>query len=204
MPEMKKHHMLIGGEWVDPQSGEWFESMNPFTAEPWALIPRGNKDGCRSSRGRCASAPSTATIGASYCHRARRASCTDLADLIAAEADKLGGDRDHRQRQTDRRNARAVELHSAVVPLFRRPRRQNRRPRDSHRQAGRFQFHARGAAGRRRRHHAVEFAAAAGHLETRAGAGGGNTVVWKPSEFSSVSALAFGEFSSAPVFRPAS
>ena len=40
---MKKHQMLIGGKWVDPASGEWFESVNPFTAKPWALVPRGSK-----------------------------------------------------------------------------------------------------------------------------------------------------------------
>ena len=41
---MKKHQMLIGGKWVDPACGEWFESVNPFTAKPWALVPRGSKD----------------------------------------------------------------------------------------------------------------------------------------------------------------
>ncbi len=30
---VKKHQMLIGGKWVDPASGEWFESVNPFTAQ---------------------------------------------------------------------------------------------------------------------------------------------------------------------------
>ncbi len=39
---MQKHQMYIGGEWVAPSSGEWFESFNPFTGEPWALIARGN------------------------------------------------------------------------------------------------------------------------------------------------------------------
>ncbi len=32
--------MLIGGEWVDARSGAIFESINPYTAEPWATIPR--------------------------------------------------------------------------------------------------------------------------------------------------------------------
>ena len=32
--------MLIGGERVDASSGEWFESFNPYTGKPWALIPR--------------------------------------------------------------------------------------------------------------------------------------------------------------------
>ena len=39
---MQKYQMYIGGEWVAPSSGEWFESFNPFTGEPWAMIARGN------------------------------------------------------------------------------------------------------------------------------------------------------------------
>ncbi|MCC7485745.1 MAG: aldehyde dehydrogenase [Burkholderiales bacterium] len=34
--------MFIGGEWVDGTSGETFPSDNPYTGKPWALIPRGN------------------------------------------------------------------------------------------------------------------------------------------------------------------
>ena len=41
MAELEKHQLYIGGEWTDPASGEWFESYNPFTGKPWALIPRG-------------------------------------------------------------------------------------------------------------------------------------------------------------------
>ena len=43
MAELKKYRMLIGGQWVEPASGAWFESMNPFTGQPWALVPRGTK-----------------------------------------------------------------------------------------------------------------------------------------------------------------
>jgi aldehyde dehydrogenase (NAD+) len=32
--------MYIGGEWVDARSGETFETIDPFTGEPWAEIPR--------------------------------------------------------------------------------------------------------------------------------------------------------------------
>jgi acyl-CoA reductase-like NAD-dependent aldehyde dehydrogenase len=39
---MQKYQMYIGGEWVAPSSGQWFESYNPFTGEPWAMIARGN------------------------------------------------------------------------------------------------------------------------------------------------------------------
>jgi len=40
---MKKHLMLADGAWVEAAAGEWLESINPFTAKPWALIPRGQK-----------------------------------------------------------------------------------------------------------------------------------------------------------------
>lgn len=36
--------MYIGGEWVEPASGEYIETVDPFTARPWALIPRGNAE----------------------------------------------------------------------------------------------------------------------------------------------------------------
>ena len=44
MADLKKYQQYIGGEWVDPASGEWFESHNPYTGKPWALFPRGNAE----------------------------------------------------------------------------------------------------------------------------------------------------------------
>jgi len=41
---LEKFQMYIAGESVDPASGEWFESYNPYTGVPWALFPRGNAD----------------------------------------------------------------------------------------------------------------------------------------------------------------
>ncbi len=38
---MDKLQMYIGGEWVNPASNEWFETFNPFTGKPWALVARG-------------------------------------------------------------------------------------------------------------------------------------------------------------------
>ena len=43
MSDLKKYKMVIDGNWVDSDSGESFESLNPFTAKPWALIPKGNQ-----------------------------------------------------------------------------------------------------------------------------------------------------------------
>lgn len=37
---MKRYLTYIDGEQVNPSSMEWFETVNPFTQRPWALIPR--------------------------------------------------------------------------------------------------------------------------------------------------------------------
>ena len=37
---MRSGQMLIGGEWVDSRSGRTFESFDPYTGKPWALVPR--------------------------------------------------------------------------------------------------------------------------------------------------------------------
>ena len=39
MANLKKYKMFIGGEWVDAENGDSFESINPATGEAWASIP---------------------------------------------------------------------------------------------------------------------------------------------------------------------
>ena len=39
---MQQYKLFIGNEWKDPASGEWFDSLDPFSGEPWARLPRGN------------------------------------------------------------------------------------------------------------------------------------------------------------------
>ena len=41
LPKLK---MYVGGEWVEPASGQYLETVNPFTGEAWALVPRGNAE----------------------------------------------------------------------------------------------------------------------------------------------------------------
>ncbi|MEJ2456741.1 MAG: aldehyde dehydrogenase [Novosphingobium sp.] len=41
---MKTYNHYIGGEWVEPSSGEYFDTDNPYTGEIWARIARGNAD----------------------------------------------------------------------------------------------------------------------------------------------------------------
>jgi acyl-CoA reductase-like NAD-dependent aldehyde dehydrogenase len=36
--EVRRYRILIGGEWVDAQSGRTFESINPYTGKTWAVV----------------------------------------------------------------------------------------------------------------------------------------------------------------------
>jgi aldehyde dehydrogenase (NAD+) len=37
---LTRYQTVIGGGWTDAASGEFFETDNPYTGKPWALIPR--------------------------------------------------------------------------------------------------------------------------------------------------------------------
>ena len=39
---MKRYQLFIHNEWVDPAHGAWFESSEPFSGVAWAEIPRGD------------------------------------------------------------------------------------------------------------------------------------------------------------------
>ncbi|TSA13833.1 MAG: aldehyde dehydrogenase [Betaproteobacteria bacterium] len=41
---MQKYEMYIDGKFVAPASGRWFDSFNPYTGDPWAQIAQGNAD----------------------------------------------------------------------------------------------------------------------------------------------------------------
>jgi aldehyde dehydrogenase (NAD+) len=41
---LETYKMYIDGKWVDSASGNHFESDNPYTGRPWALIPKGNAE----------------------------------------------------------------------------------------------------------------------------------------------------------------
>ena len=86
---MQKHKMYIGGEWVEAAGGEWFESLNPYTGKPWALVPRGGAE--------------DVDLAVEVAHRAftggdwpaltatqRGALLRKLGDLLAENAEHLG------------------------------------------------------------------------------------------------------------------
>jgi acyl-CoA reductase-like NAD-dependent aldehyde dehydrogenase len=84
---MTKHQMLINGARVDAASGEFFESLNPFTAKPWALVPKGGAEDIN----RAVAAASAAFQGPwrKMTATARGAILRKLGDLIAADANRL-------------------------------------------------------------------------------------------------------------------
>ena len=41
---MKSYNHYINGKWVEPASGEYFDTENPYTGEVWAKVARGNAD----------------------------------------------------------------------------------------------------------------------------------------------------------------
>ena len=89
MTELTRYQMLIDGAWVDAEDGGTFESANPATGEPWAVIPeatagdvdRAVKAAHRAfSQGPCARATPTE----------RGRTLRRLADLLADASELLG------------------------------------------------------------------------------------------------------------------
>jgi len=187
---MNKYQMLIGGAAADPVSGEWFESVNPYTAAPWALVPRGTKADID-----CAVAAAKAAFYGDWrkiTATARGALLRRLGDLIAFEAPRLAEieTRDNGKLLAEMRTqlnyipqwfhyfgGLADKIEGRTIPIDK---------------PGVFNFTREEPLG-------VVAAItpwnsplllAAWKLAPALAAG--NTVVWKPSEFSSVSALEFG------------
>lgn len=39
---MQRYQLFVAGQWLDSDSGKWFDTYNPYTGEPWAQIAQGN------------------------------------------------------------------------------------------------------------------------------------------------------------------
>ena len=85
---LPRQQMLIDGEWTESASGEYFESFDPFTAKAWTLIPRGNADDVD----RAVQAAHRAFTSGEWpkMHASQRGLLLrKLGDLIARDAEKL-------------------------------------------------------------------------------------------------------------------
>jgi len=198
---MKRYQMLIGGEWVDAEGGETFESENPFLGAAWALVPKAtpaNVDRAVEAAAGAFRAQGWRRMSAS----ARGALLHRLGDIVAREADRLAEieTRDNGKLITEMRaqlrylpqwftyfGGLADKLEGRVIPIDK---------------PGVFNFTREEPLG-------VVAAItpwnsplllAAWKLAPALAAG--NTVVWKPSEFSSVSALEFGHLFAEAGFPP--
>ena len=85
----KRYQCFIGGRWCEPASGEYFESTDPFTGKPWAMIPR-----CGSQDVDAAVSAARAALekGAwANMHPSQRGMLLKrFGELIARDADRLG------------------------------------------------------------------------------------------------------------------
>ena len=89
MTDLVRYQMLIDGAWVDAEDGGTFESANPATGEPWAVIPEataGDVDRAVESAHRAFSEGPWAR--ATPTERGR--SLRRLADLLADKSEQLG------------------------------------------------------------------------------------------------------------------
>jgi acyl-CoA reductase-like NAD-dependent aldehyde dehydrogenase len=80
--------MLIGGEWVGARSGATLETVNPFTGQAWAEIPRAGPEdvdaAVRAARAAFDDGPWRGLTGTDRARLMRR-----LADLIAEHAERI-------------------------------------------------------------------------------------------------------------------
>ena len=182
--------MLIAGDWVEPQSGVWFESVNPYTATPWALIPRANAADVERA---------VASARAAFCGDWRKMNATargailrKLGDLIAAESDRLAEieSTDNGKLIAEMRGqlkyipqwfyyfgGMADKLEGRVIPIDK---------------PGVFNFTREEPLGVIAAITPWNSPLMLATWKLAPALAAGNTVVWKPSEYSSVSALEFG------------
>jgi aldehyde dehydrogenase (NAD+) len=193
--------MLIGGARVAAAGGEWIESFNPFTGRPWARVPRGGptdveravdtaKKAFRAKewRGLTASARGLllfrlADLIAERAEDIARIETTDNGKLI----NEMAGQLRYIPQWFRYFGGLADKVEGRVIPIDK---------------PGVFNF---------TREEPVGVVAAItpwnsplllASWKLAPALAAGNTVVWKPSEFASVSALVFGELFERAGFPP--
>jgi (Z)-2-((N-methylformamido)methylene)-5-hydroxybutyrolactone dehydrogenase len=87
--EPRRYRMYIDGEWVDAESGDTFESIDPYTGEAWAVVPRARAAdvdrAVSAARRAFDEGPWRRTTAAQRGRMMRR-----LAEVIAARASEVG------------------------------------------------------------------------------------------------------------------
>jgi len=198
---MHSCRMLIAGEWCDSQSGETFESFNPFTGKVWAEVPRATTadvDRAVTAARRAFEHPSWCDLNATQ----RGALVHGLGDLIAKHADELAEieTRDNGKLISEMRahlhyipewfryfGGLADKIEGRVIPIDR---------------PGMFNFTLEEPLGVVAAITPWNSPLLLGAWKLAPALAAGNTFVWKPSEHSSVSALEFGKLFEEAGFPP--
>ena len=84
---LPRYAMHINGAEAESTSGEWFESFNPFTGRPWALVARG--DATDVDRAVQAAHTALKCEWGAITPSQRGALLRRLGDLIARDAERL-------------------------------------------------------------------------------------------------------------------
>ena len=198
---MQKHRMLIGGQWVEPATGQWFESFDPYTGAPWALVPRAGKDDVqRAVAAARAAFRDKAWRGISA--SSRGAMLRRFGDILAREADRIAQieSRDNgkliAEMQAQLRympnwyyyfGGLADKIEGRVIPIDK---------------PGYFNFTTEEPLGVVAAITPWNSPLMLATWKLAPALAAGNTVVWKPSEHSSVSALEFGRLFEEAGFPP--
>ena len=85
---MRNYDLYIGGQWVKPAAGEYFESYNPFNQKPWAKIAQGGEADVRAAVDAARHTFETTWSQTSGMERARL--MHRLATLLEEAADEMG------------------------------------------------------------------------------------------------------------------
>ncbi|WP_370576949.1 aldehyde dehydrogenase [Shinella sp. PSBB067] len=187
----EKLEMLIGGRWTAAASGDYFESFDPFTGRPWALVPRAGvadadqaiEAAAEAFRGEWRTMTATAR-GQLLCR---------FADFVAEEAETLAvlETRDNGKLINEMRmqcryipqwfrffGGLADKIEGRVIPIDK---------------PGVFNYTRREPLGVVTAITPWNSPLMLATWKLAPALAAGNTVVWKPSEFSSVSAIAFAK-----------
>jgi (Z)-2-((N-methylformamido)methylene)-5-hydroxybutyrolactone dehydrogenase len=84
---MKRYDLYINGVWHPPVSGEWFDTVNPYTGQVWAQIARGSK--ADADRAVQVAKECFETVWSKMKPSARGRLLLKLADLVEHEAEAL-------------------------------------------------------------------------------------------------------------------
>jgi (Z)-2-((N-methylformamido)methylene)-5-hydroxybutyrolactone dehydrogenase len=85
---MQRYELYIEGKYVDPAGAKWFDTYNPYTGEPWAQVPQGDREDVDRAV-RAAHRALTESRWPQFTPSQRGLLLHRLGDLVARDAGKL-------------------------------------------------------------------------------------------------------------------